>query len=133
MLYRDGEVAGRKTKRGYVEVHVGRAKYSAHRIAWLFFHGTAPDGDIDHINGVRSDNRICNLRCVSRRVNLENQHRPHRGSTTGFLGVSLSGNRFQAKICSNYKYIYLGTYLTAEEAHLAYLEAKRRLHTGCTI
>ena len=69
-----GQVSGRKptkTKAGYYEVTIKYRRYYVHRLAWFLVHGEQPD-DIDHINRDRSDNRLCNLRNVSRKVNAAN-------------------------------------------------------------
>jgi hypothetical protein len=62
----EGKVAGSKDGR-YIRVEIMRKKYRAHRIIWKMVYGNDPDVDkvIDHINQVRDDNRLCNLRLVS--------------------------------------------------------------------
>lgn len=89
-----------------------------HRLVWLYFTGQVPDKDIDHINGVRLDNRIENLRVVSRKENLWNLR-----NIKGYIQQA-SGN-YTARIRNNYKTILLGTYNTPEEAHAAYMKAKQ--------
>lgn len=61
--------------------------YKAHRVAWAVFYGASPCGEIDHINGVRSDNRISNLRCVSKSKNQRNSKR-RSDNTVGRTGVT---------------------------------------------
>jgi hypothetical protein len=119
-------------KSGYVQLSIDHITFKAHRLAWLYCHERWPKGDIDHIDGDRSNNRISNLREISRAGNLQNLRKP-RGNKHGVLGVHCNGDRFMAMICVNYKKIYLGTYDTIEQAAQAYLEGKRRLHIGCTI
>ncbi len=58
-----------------------------HRLAWLYMYGEWPVGDIDHINGIRDDNRLINLRSVSRQENLRNR-RTGRNNTSGVMGVN---------------------------------------------
>lgn len=58
----------------------------AHRVAWAILHGAWPDGQIDHINGDRADNRAVNLRCVSHADNGRNQKRAST-NTSGATGV----------------------------------------------
>lgn len=123
---------------GYVQVSFGSGcVHKGHRIAWAIYHGAWPVGPIDHINGIRNDNRIANLREVDRTTNCQNVR---LGSvvnkSTGFLGVHLGNskkNPFRAKIMADGKQIHLGGYATPEEAHQAYVEAKRKLHAGCVI
>lgn len=63
---------GKAEYAGYVSVRLNGRQYQAHRVIWAMAHGKWPDGVIDHINGIRSDNRLDNLRDVSQRGNLRN-------------------------------------------------------------
>ena len=98
------------------------------RLAWFYVHGTWPDAEIDHINHMRDDDRIDNLRIVTRRSNNQNRSSPRRDSTTGVMGVSRKRNRWQASIQVNGAVLHLGTHDTAESASAAYISAKHRLH-----
>lgn len=123
---------------GYVQVNICGTMLKGHRLAWFIHYGEWPANDIDHINGVRNDNRIANLRCVSNQLNCQNQRNGTRPNKTGLMGVHFSprakeAKRYRAKIWSNGKQIHLGCFETAELAHEAYLKAKRFLHPGCTI
>lgn len=118
---------------GSLHIGIDRVKYAAHRLAWLHFYGEWPKGLIDHINGVRLDNSIANLRAVDDAINVQNQRRPQKRNTTGFLGVTRSQGKYQAQLTANRKSFYIGLFDTPEEAHQAYLAAKRKLHPGCTI
>jgi len=120
-------------KLGYILISICGVRYFAHRLVWLYMTGKWPVLDIDHKNGVSSDNRWENIREVPHIVNMQNQHKPQKHNTTGFLGVSKHRNGFQAQIRIDYKLHYLGKYLTPELAYEAYLKAKRELHPGCTI
>ena len=128
-----GDVAGCKSGGGYVTISVFGRQCSAHRLAWLYVHGTWPVADIDHINGNPSDNRAANLRDVSRRVNKQNQRRAHITSTSGMLGAAADRGRWQARIRVDGKQRYLGNFDTPDLAHAAYLDAKRLLHEGNTL
>jgi len=66
-----GKIAG-SIKEGYINISIDRKLYRAHRLAWLYVNGVFPS-EIDHINRVKSDNRICNLREVSRSENCQNR------------------------------------------------------------
>lgn len=127
-----GAVAGCVDSYGYTRIRVNGMKFMAHRLAWLYTHGVMPTHEIDHINGNRADNWITNLRDVSPSTNLQNQAKPHKGNTSGFLGVSWSKSkkRWRAQIFANGRNEYLGSFDTAEAAHAAYLAAKLRLHPG---
>lgn len=123
---------------GYIQVSFGgNCIHKGHRIAWAIHHGKWPSGPIDHINGARSDNRIKNLREVDHQVNCQNVRLGSMvNQSTGFLGVykaDPSKERYRAKIQFNGVQHHIGTFGSAEEAHAAYVEAKRKLHVGCTI
>lgn len=128
-----GKVTGWLTSSGYQSIQVDGCKFMAHRLAFLYMTGRWPPEDIDHIDGDRSNNRWANLRPTSRAVNLQNQRRARSNNIAGFLGVKLHRKRFQARIRVNKKEIYLGVFDTPEQAHAAYIEAKRRLHPGNTL
>jgi hypothetical protein len=129
-----GSVAG-NTSLGYRRIRIDGELYLAHRLAWLYEHSTWPDGRLDHINGDKDDNRMENLRVTTNRQNSQNIRKPHADSASGFLGVTWSkhAKRWHAGIGFNDGRIGLGYFDTPEEAHAAYLEAKRKLHAGCTI
>lgn len=127
------EPVGSYDLHGYLTCRIDGKSYKMHRLAWLYVHGAMPDGDIDHINGNRQDNRIANLRCVPRQTNLQNQRKPtSQNKSTRILGVypSRTGKRFVAAISVNNKKIHIGTFDTADEAYSAYVAAKRQLHEG---
>lgn len=125
-----GRVAGSRDLNRYVNISIDRKLYKAHRLAWLYVYGEWPPGLIDHINGVRSDNRLCNLRVVDRTGNAENRRAARSGSASGFLGVVWRprNRKYEARILANKKYMYLGLFATPEEAHAAYVAAKRKYH-----
>jgi len=131
-----GKQAGALNADGYLMIHMDGKRYQAHRLAWLHVHGEWPEHEIDHINGCRSDNRMCNLRDVTRRVNSQNLRRsmPKRLADAP-LGVSWHRvcKKWRAMIWNGSKNIYLGLFDDPAEAHRAYIDAKRRLHQGCTI
>ncbi len=130
-----GSVAGTKNEQGYVIVSHRCQRYRAHRIAWALVTGEWPSCEIDHINGIRDDNRWANLRDVASAINAQNKRRAQRNSKTGLLGASWSKREkaFVSRIKINGVYRYLGAFATAESAHAAYLLAKRTNHPGCTI
>lgn len=119
---------------GYVQINMSGHVLKGHRVAWAIHYGQWPDGQIDHINGNRSDNRIANLRCVDNQTNCQNQRNGVRPNATGFIGVHRdSTGKYRAKIQFNGKQMHLGGYATPEEAHAAYVNAKRQLHAGGTL
>lgn len=132
---RSGAV-GSWDKHGYLTVRLGGKSYKCHRLAWLWMTGSWPAGDIDHINGVRSDNRWANLRDVDRGRNLQNNMRNTSGrpTKTGYMGVYPSkGGKFEAALSINNKKVCVGRFSTIEEAVAAHRAAKARLHPGCLV
>lgn len=130
---RKGGVAGYQDPSGYTKIVVDQQRYWAHRVVWLIHTGEWPTGEIDHINGSPSDNRICNLRDIAHQTNIENQRKAHARSTTGFLGIEAHQGRFRAKVVVDGKANHIGVFDTPEAAHAAYVDAKRQLHSGCTL
>ena len=111
-----GEVAGHHNwHTGYEEVWIGSRNMVVHRVCWVLHYGKEPDLVLDHINRNPTDNRIENLRDVSRSINALNRGHKNTNST-GFRGVTKSGQRFMAGIRLDYKFHSLGCYSTAEEA-----------------
>ena len=129
-----GDVAG-TLNHGYLQICIDYKYYRAHRLAWLYTHGRWPVAYIDHINGNRSDNRLCNLREANRSENNQNVRKSQSNSATKLLGSSFHKNSgsFTARIQINHKLICLGYYPTALEAHQAYLAAKRLHHPFSTL
>jgi HNH endonuclease len=126
-----GKRAGWLNSRGYRVIEVDRKAFPAHRLAWLYTYGAFPTEQVDHINGVKSDNRLENLRVVSNSVNQQNKRRARSDSKTGILGVHLHRpGKWQAKINIEGKSRSLGIFNSPQEAERAYLEAKRRVHAG---
>lgn len=96
-------------KTGYHQGPIFNRKYLAHRVLWALVYGEWPVCEIDHINGVRSDNRISNLRMVTRQENQRNK-RLLVSNTTGYHGVQQCNGRWKASINVNRQYISLGSY-----------------------
>jgi hypothetical protein len=73
------KLLGTPNKLGYVYIMVRGRMYAAHRLAWLYVHGEFPKDEIDHINRIRGDNRICNLREATHKENCRNRdNRPNK-------------------------------------------------------
>jgi hypothetical protein len=130
---RIGDPAGTVTPGGYLRVKVLGELHYAHRIAWHMTFGYQPTEEIDHIDGDKLNNQLANLRVVDRATNCQNKRRPMSRNALGVLGVYEAYGRFRADIGINKKTVHLGAFDTAEQAHAAYLEAKRLHHKGCTI
>jgi len=134
-----GRVAGCLQPSGYILLRVDYRFDSAHRLAVLWMTGAWPERPlvVDHINGVRSDNRWENLRCVQPFVNSQNRRGAQSNNSACLLGVRMITRgrsvRFSAKINVRGLIKHLGTYSTAEEAHGAYMAARRQFHEGNTL
>ena len=126
------ENSGYPNANGYIYLyHQGKYR-KVHQLIWEHVHGEIPDGlFIDHINGVRSDNRICNLRLATRQQNGENRQKLAKNNTSGFRGVSLikSSGKWIAGIKINGVRVHLGRFQTKEEAYKAYCDAAAKLHS----
>lgn len=121
-----GSIAGTKYKLGYIVIGLSGTRYLAHRLAWFYTYGYWPR-TIDHINNLRHDNRLINLRDVSVKENNQNIHVANKNSSTGIRGVSKEGNKYVARIYYDGKQRRLGTYSTPEAAKEAYLTARNNL------
>lgn len=132
---RAGEVAGSINTQGYVQLRVDRRQGLAHRLSWLHVYGHWPAHQIDHINGDRADNRICNLRDATRAENSQNMRSPHKDSVSKYLGVTWhkACRKWWARICIDGRRISLGYFDTESDAADAYVAAKRELHPFVTI
>lgn len=125
-----GSEVGTTRTDGYRSAQVFGNRYMVHWLIWLHVHGRWPTEELDHINGARSDNRLANLREVTRMQNAQNIHGPKPDNRSGHMGVYRHRNgKFQAQIRANNRKRFLGTFKTAEEASAAYQQAKRSLHT----
>lgn len=131
-----GAIAGTVRPDGRRQVAIKGRCYLAHRLVWAFVHGQWPSAQIDHINGDPADNRIENLRDVCQSTNMENQRRAPSGkSSDAPLGAYWDEcqQRWRASIVIAGKRKHIGSFLSAQEAHEAYVAEKRRSHVGCTI
>ena len=121
--------AGKRAAKGYDRVGYHKCKilgvhYAAHRVCWAIHYGEWPDGHIDHINGVRTDNSISNLRVVTPQQNARNRAMSSL-NTSGVTGVVRSGRKWIAKIGVDGKSIHLGTFETKGAAASARKAAER--------
>ena len=121
-------------EKGYPRCKIEGKAYRLHRLAWLYEYGVLPEKFIDHIDGNPKNNRISNLRECNNSENLQNQVLARKDNCTGFLGVRKVGGIYAARIGKvGHARKHLGCFDTPEEAHQAYLIAKRELHEFCTI
>lgn len=117
-------------KDGYFSGKVLGRTMLAHRVAWAIHHGEWPDGMIDHINGDRKDNRICNLKVTDRHGNGKNRASTRKASELP-SGVSIDrrckSRPYRAMIKIDGKRIHLGMHETPDQANSAYLKAAAQL------
>lgn len=130
-----GHVAGTLSKNGYLYMMVDRKNYMAHRLAWIYVYGEFPKNEIDHINGIEDDNKISNLRDVDKFINMQNEVRVRKNNACGLMGAHFrkERNKWVAQLRVNGKSRRFGSFNTPEEAHHAYLKAKRLYHKGFTL
>jgi hypothetical protein len=130
-----GSVAGKPNSSGYGLICINGAKYPAHKLAIYWYSGIFPFEDVDHKDGDRGNNRVGNLRAAGALFNAQNRRNPSKNNRSGFLGISRckATGRWQARILANGVKHYIGRFDTPEEAHAAYLNAKRQLHQGNTL
>lgn len=112
-----GDKAGYEDTNGYICIKLLGTKYRAHRLAWIYIYGDWPINQIDHINRVKQDNRILNLRDVTHREN-------HQNRSNETVGVKPYNDRWIARIKVEGKDIYLGIFNTKPEAISARKEAE---------
>lgn len=122
-----GEQAGWPVTHGYLQIRLDGRLYLSHRLAWYYVHGYWPESHIDHINGVKNDNRIENLRLASASLNAFNA--PSRAlGKSGIRGVRLHKGAWEARIKSDGRSVHLGSFSTKEHARAARIEAEIKLH-----
>lgn len=125
-----GQVGGRAgsvRSSGYRSVRVNGTLCVEHRIIWLWWSGAWPYAQIDHINGIRDDNRIANLRIASTAENQRNSG-TRSDNSLGVKGVYRVGKKFRALIQAGGSQLHLGYFPTKEAASEAYKAACTRLH-----
>lgn len=122
-----GATAGTRGSAGYIMICVNRRSYPAHRLAWFYMYRHWPNAEIDHIDGVRDNNAISNLRDVSRSENQRNQYRC-RKSKSGALGVHWSAphKAWRVAIHIDGRTRTIGLYKDIEEAKAARKEANKK-------
>ena len=123
-----GATAGSKDATGYLLVRLKSTQYKAHRIAWLLSHGAInPDLHIDHVDGDPANNRLNNLRLVTQQHNNWNRKKAVGKWPLG-VNWDKGENKFRARITVNLKTVHLGYFDCPDEAHQAYLAAKKIHH-----
>lgn len=128
-----GDVAGALNGEGYNMIKIDGKTYKRSRLIWLYHNGYIPEGMIDHINKIRDDDRIENLREIGPRCNCRN-NTLRKDNRTGVKGVIFhkATNMWMANVRVNNKSIYLGVFNCFDEAVLHRLAAEQCLDwDGC--
>ena len=120
---------GSVNDQGYVVLFLNGCSVRGHRTAWFYFYGEWPKSNLDHINGNRSDNRICNLREASHQQNMKNR-KIRLDNSCGYKGVGPNKHckTWRARITVNGRPINIGHFKSKEEARDAYIEAAKKYH-----
>lgn len=124
-----GSLAGSGNGLGYEVIRVDGKTYLSHRLAWLHTYGCWPADELDHINGVRDDNRIANLREATHAENSQNIS-IRSTNTSRHTGVVWDKRRrkWQSRIMVNGAACYLGYFTDFDKAVAARVQAKAELH-----
>lgn len=124
-----GDIAGHMSDQGYFLVNVDGLLIRVHRVIWAINKGKWPDNNLDHIDGIRTHNKMENLREVMQAENMQNSF-VRRNSRTGIKGVRLREDtgKYHAYIQINKKMIDLGCYVSIEDAIVARKDAEIKHH-----
>lgn len=123
----NGKPLGLKNPKGYLLINIIGHSHRAHRLAWLYMTGKWPNGQIDHDNNIKHDNRWINLRLANNQLNHYNLLKP-KNNTSGAKGVrKLNNGEYSARIKHNKKEVYLGMFFTLQQASEAYMNKAKEL------
>jgi hypothetical protein len=123
-----GDIAGYTDCKGYIAIGLNKKLYRAHRLAWLYVNGIMPTMHIDHVNRIKADNRIDNLRQATAAENNHNKDLS-RKNKSGFKGVcwNKKNKKWRAECTNNGKSHHLGYFVSAEAASIAYQEFSKSI------
>ena len=121
-----GVRAGSIDSSGHIQIKIKGTLVFAHQIVWLMFNDDLPD-QIDHINRIKTDNRITNLRAANSLINAQNAGM-RLDNTSGYPGVTWKNGKWHSRISCNRKRIHLGCFPNKEDAITAYRTAKETYH-----
>ena len=122
-LYRLGDPSGTLDSRGYLVVTIKNRQYKVHRCIWFLHYGVWPDNGLDHIDRVKDNNRITNLRDVTQKVNMSNRG-IRSDNKSGWSCVSWCNTKL--KWCARKQfgetYKFMGYFSCPTKAYLSILE-----------
>jgi hypothetical protein len=122
-----GAKAGTMGPIGYKQVGLFGFRYMLHRVAWFMHYGEWPENELDHINGIRDDNRIENLRPATREQNTQ-FCKMRKDNTTGVKGVSFRDGRYLARVRLNGTRKHIGIFSNLNDAEAAIKAAREEMH-----
>jgi len=125
-MYANTEAFTTVNSAGYLKGAIAGKHLVAHRVAWVVFWGNLPKGPLDHINGIKTDNRIFNLREVTASENAKNASMRH-DNKSGTTGISKQGNSWVAQIGGVKNRVYLGSFSSLDAAKAARRRAEQSL------
>jgi hypothetical protein len=131
-----GDIVGtRKSDDGRNIIRINYTAYFASRLAWLYMTGEWPKFEVDHKDTDPSNDRWENLRDVTSTVNMQNRRHAGKKKHSNLLGAHWCNQRklWKSSIRVNGGSVHLGVFDSAEKASEAYIDAKRRMHEGCTL
>jgi len=117
----NGKTAGTIHHTGYLYISINRTHFSASRLALFYVFGEWPEYDVDHVNGIKTDNRLCNLRDVKTRVNCLNRYEHREGKLPGCY-FKKDRKKWAAQIQISSKQKFLGYFESELDAHRRYME-----------
>jgi HNH endonuclease/AP2 domain len=123
-----GQIAGSINTNGHRQIRIDKYFWVAHRLAWFYVNKTWPENEIDHIDLVKDNNSIGNLREATRIENCSNRTASALTNTSGYKGVSRLRGKWHAQIKQAGKCYHLGYFDDPKVAHEAYIAASKRLH-----
>jgi hypothetical protein len=123
-----GQIAGCITKMGYLTIVFKGKYYYAHRLAWYLHYGAWPTNHIDHINGIKTDNKINNLKDVTRSENQLNC-KGHREKTVKYYTFHKKHNKWYVRAQINSKQKQLGCF-DSEKLALQFIQDNIELFPG---
>lgn len=123
-----GTVAGCVNEHGYIRLLLMQRSVMAHRLVWLLKTGDWPDGEIDHIDGNRSNNRLENLRIATRAQNNRNRRSLESKRLPKGVSRNQRGDTYRVRIMVDRHLITVGNFKTWQLAADAYVEASKRHH-----
>lgn len=129
MNKRKGKAAGSKFLTGYILIKINNIFYCAHRLAWLYVNGHDPKEFIDHINRIKDDNRLCNLREASRVENGYNR-KLSINNKSGIKGITWCSHykKWLARINVNGIRKFIGYFENINDAEISIIESRKKYH-----